>query len=261
MDSGRSRAYKERLLFAGTKVLPYSLLAHVETFARIGLGKGSGTGDIDREVEACLGFLPPDIDAYVALDIGANAGDWTSALLKRSDKAMVYSFEPSLHAYTTLASRFHGDPRQISVPLAIGSKPGPATLWADRSGSGLGSLVQRNLAHLSLDFDHSESIEVDSLDNWCAKSGVQPTLIKLDVEGYELEVIKGGSETLRDVRVLQFEFGGCNIDSRVFFRDLYAALMDLRFNLARITPRGILTLKSYDQSCEVFETTNYVAYR
>ena len=223
--------------------------------------KGLRTGEIAREVEVCLSMMPQGIENFTALDIGANTGNWTSALLEKNNQVAVYSFEPSRQAYEALNLKFRGDERQRSVRLAFGAAPGRATLWADRAGSGLGSLVQRDLAHLGLDFGYQESVEVESLDRWCEEAGVHPSLVKLDVEGYELEVIRGGQKTLQSVSVLQFEFGGCNVDSRVLFRDFYSALRDLGFKLARITPRGTLAITRYDQSCEVFETTNYVAYR
>ena len=48
-------------------------------------------------------------------------------------------------------------------------------------------------------------------------------LLKLDVEGHELEVLRGGVRMFaqRRVKMVSFEFGGCNIDSRTYFRDFY----------------------------------------
>ena len=148
MGSGKTWLRKERLVVAGAKFVPYSLLTRLETFARIGLGKGSGTGEVGREVKVCLSMMPQGIGTFTALDVGANTGAWTSALLEKDNQVFVYSFEPSRQAYEALNLKFRGDERQRSVRLALGTAPGRATLWADRAGSGLGSLVQRDLAHL-----------------------------------------------------------------------------------------------------------------
>lgn len=200
MSSGKTWLRKERLVVAGARFVPYSLLTRLETFARIGLGKGSGTGEVGQEVEVCLSMMPQGIDSFTALDIGANTGAWTSALLEKNHQVVVYSVEPSRQAYEALNLKFLGDERQTSVNLAFGAAPGWATLWADRAGSGLASLVRRDLAHLGLDFGFQESVEVESLDSWCVEAGVRPSLVKLDVEGFELEVIRGAKDASERVR-------------------------------------------------------------
>ncbi len=47
---------------------------------------------------------------------------------------------------------------------------------------------------------------------------VVPILVKMDVEGHELNVLNGRINTLALAQIFQFEFGGCNIDTKVFFK-------------------------------------------
>jgi hypothetical protein len=57
---------------------------------------------------------------------------------------------------------------------------------------------------------------------------------------------------------VQFEFGGCNIDSRTYFRDLWD-LLSPRFDLARIVANGVAPVPRYEERYEIFVTTNFVA--
>lgn len=41
------------------------------------------------------------------------------------------------------------------------------------------------------------------------------------VEGHELDVLAGAEEALKSVQLVQFEFGGCNIDTRTYFQDFF----------------------------------------
>ena len=44
---------------------------------------------------------------------------------------------------------------------------------------------------------------------------------KIDVEGHEMDVLKGIGDKISNIKLIQFEFGGCNIDTRCFFQDFW----------------------------------------
>lgn len=83
--------------------------------------------------------------------------------------------------------------------------------------------------------------------------------MKLDVEGHELAVLKGGKQMLDDgkIHVIQFEFGGCNIDSRTYFQDFFY-LLSPGFRIYRIVKDGLFPIEEYSEDLEVFKTTNYL---
>jgi hypothetical protein len=62
--------------------------------------------------------------------------------------------------------------------------------------------------------------------------------MKIDVEGTEMDVLKGGSDVVEMASLIQFEFGGCNIDTRSFFRDYWDFFTARGFALYRLSPRG-----------------------
>jgi hypothetical protein len=81
----------------------------------------------------------------------------------------------------------------------------------------------------------------------------------MDVEGSELKILEGMGVFIKRIKLIQFEFGGCNIDSRTFFQDFWYYFKKHNFDLFRITISGPKKIKEYSESDEFFKTTNYIA--
>lgn len=225
-------------------------------------GKGSGGFSVDIEAKIAIDFLSRrNIEKLVVLDIGANTGTYSEAILKIAPQTTIFAFEPSSAARKKLENKFLGNSSVRIVPFAVGNSISTETLWSDMPGSGLGSLTKRKLEHINVDFNHSESIEVTTLDSWSDSTNIVPHLIKMDVEGHELDVLKGGHKTLAFAQVVQFEFGGCNIDTRTFFQDFWYLLTAAGFAIYRISAAGPIHISHYTEREECFRTTNYLAVR
>lgn len=225
-------------------------------------GKGSGGFSVDIEAKIAIDFLRrSDIKNPIVLDIGANIGTYSEAILKVSPQATIFAFEPSSVARTQLDKKFAGNNSVEIVSFALGRAQQTLTLWSDTAGGILASLTKRKLDHFGIDFNHSESVEVTTLDSWANTTNVLPNLIKIDVEGHELDVLKGGLETLALAQVVQFEFGGCNIDTRTFFQDFWYLFTEAGFAVYRISEAGPIRISHYSETEECFRTTNYLAVR
>jgi len=243
-----------------TRRLPLSFLEQLESATRVSMGKGWGAGSVREEVAACLSQLPAGSSrGPVALDIGANVGNWTSEMIKASPGSLVCAFEPSSAAFGLLAERFSREQNVRLAKAAVGKEAGKRLLWFDQAGSGLASLTKRKLDHFNIEFNLSEEVEVVTVDQWCEQNGIEPVIIKIDVEGHEMDVLAGAEKTLAHTSVVQFEFGGCNIDSRTYFQDFYYFFREAGFLIKRITPRGLADVPKYREEDEVFQTTNYLA--
>jgi len=87
-------------------------------------------------------------------------------------------------------------------------------------------------------------------------------LLKIDVEGHELDVLRGSRRALERgiVKLIQFEFGGCNLDTRTTFQDFFYLFRDVGFQVGVVQPTGRLQwLANYDEMLEQYRTTNFVA--
>ena len=76
-----------------------------------------------------------------------------------------------------------------------------------------------------------EKVMCNRLDNIIVDQKID--FIKIDVEGNEMRVLYGMEKIIRNIKVLQIEFGGTWIDSRFFYRDLYDYLKKYNFDLLR----------------------------
>jgi FkbM family methyltransferase len=243
-------------------LLPLWLIQIVESSAGNALGKGLGASKKDKydEVYSCLRLYKTQRDKHlVVFDIGANIGEWTDSFLEIYSNIHLYLFEPQRLLYENLIRKYDKSKSITIVHSAIGQKHEWLTLYSDKTGSGLASLVKRNLNHFGIDFEAQELVPVIDLDSFCIKNSVWPDIVKMDLEGYELLALMGGRKALKNVKVCQFEFGGANIDSRTFFRDFYLFFKELDFEIYRNTLKGLQKLTNYDESYEKFAPTNYFA--
>ena len=70
-------------------------------------------------------------------------------------------------------------------------------------------------------------------------------IFKLDIEGHEIDALKGVGEAINYIKIIQFEFGGCNIDTKTYFRDLWFFFKEKNFDLFRISPLGLIKIINY----------------
>jgi len=124
------------------------------------------------------------------LDIGANIGNHSLSFAEHYDKCI--SFEPNPRTYSVLklnselVSNIH--PKNIGLSDHKGELP----LFTDFKNVGASSLRQE----WNKSIDSSCVVPLDTLDNVIA-SNERIGLIKIDVEGYEWFVLKGGEKTIR----------------------------------------------------------------
>jgi FkbM family methyltransferase len=203
----------------------------------------------------------------VIFDVGANVGLYTIALLKllRQRNAKIYSFEPSREAFTKLKKNIQGDSRVASYNMGFGEANKQVTLYRDTQKSHLGfaSVYKRRLDHYGIYMDLKEQVHMRTVDAFCAEQHIKHIdFLKVDVEGNELNVLKGATEMMNkgNIDFIQFEFGGTDIDARTFFQDFYYLLHE-KYKIYRILNNGLYPIHQYKQTQEIFLSSNYLAER
>ena len=104
-------------------------------------------------------------------------------------------------------------------------------------------------------------VTIKKIDDYLAENQISYIdLLKLDIEGNELQALKGAEDSLKNgkIKAIQFEFGTCNIDSRTYFRDFWYLLSD-RYNIYRLLKDSLYPVTYYSEYDEVFATINYYA--
>jgi len=216
------------------------------------------------EVE-CLKYVKTKLNMsnnIIIFDVGANIGDYSKKILEcfSAQKIQLYSFEPSL-AFEKLKTNI-GNKKDVQIiNSGLGEKSSTIKLFYDEPGSSLASLYKRRLYHFNINFDKYEEVKITTIDEFCSLNHIeQIDFLKLDVEGHELKVLEGGRNLLEKgkIKFIQFEFGGCNIDSRTYFWDFFYTLKS-HYQLYRIVKNGLFPINQYQENYEIFKTINYLA--
>jgi len=143
-------------------------------------------------------LLPGDI----VFDVGANVGDKAAGFLARG--VQVVCIEPQPACVAILNSRYGGNANVAIVPKGLGSRVGILEMHINTRAPVLSTFspewMTGRFAHET--WDEKLDIAVTTLDNMVREFGV-PRYLKIDVEGFEYEVICGLS---RRVGIVSFEF-------------------------------------------------------
>lgn len=136
------------------------------------------------------------------LDIGAHKAGYLSFMLAQvGSHGKVYAFEPqtNLFQYITKLKGMFGWNNVTLEHLAISDTAGSVTLFiptnkdAKASSPGATIVDQKDPSN----FGATETVSTQTLDAYCEQHNIKPAFIKIDVEGNELKVFKGGAETLK----------------------------------------------------------------
>jgi FkbM family methyltransferase len=199
----------------------------------------------------------------VVFDVGANAGDYTNALLNSLSKAKIHAFEPSSETYAVLTNRVrHED--GICVMKGMSGQSGKAEFFDyPDSASQHASLHREVLSELH----HANRVrkfeaELTTLDEYCAEQNLRSIeFIKIDTEGHELAVLQGGKQMIETggLPIIQFEFNEMNVISKSSLRDFYKLLES--YDFYRLMPAGLLRLGAYSSRNEIYAFQNILAVR
>ena len=224
-------------------------------FKLIGVGWG-GLRTVGSEVQYVKSIIK---EGTVFIDCGGNIGNYSHEIIKNFNDPEIHIFEPSSRNVDILLKRFSNNKIKIN-DVGLSNKTSTSILFSNESGSGLASLTKRKLDHLDIDFNFEEEIRlIQFKDYWNEEINSEfIDLFKIDVEGHEVDVLKGIGEKISNIKLIQFEFGGCNIDTRTFFQDFWYFFNENNFKIFRISPFGLIELSKYKEIYESFSTTNFL---
>jgi len=157
-----------------------------------------------------LAEFDPKFSAKIIFDVGANIGDVTGRLISNFPDSSIYAFEPGTGAYEVLEQKFGRSQRVRLHRIALDKRDGEG-LFLD-VGKQMGNhLVQAPIANTP-----TVSVPIMSGDSFCAKHGIDYIdFLKIDTEGYDLDVVAGFCSMLNEGRVKYVEVEcTTNLDNR-----------------------------------------------
>ena len=195
--------------------------------------------------------LPMGIDVYediakisevktinTIFDVGANLGQSVDHYLGHLPNATIYSFEPIKIAFDVLKKKTDGLNNVKAFNIALGASPGKSVVkFYDGRDSVLNSLNQQsmNLAEGA----GQQEVEIQTIDEFVRQHNLSTIdLLKIDTEGYEMNVLKGAEEMLKSkkIKLIFAEVGFSEkLDARhTFLSHMVEYLYPLGYHLANI---------------------------
>ncbi|MBC8729037.1 FkbM family methyltransferase [Paraburkholderia sp. UCT2] len=142
-------------------------------------------------------------------DIGANVGFYTLVAQKYFSRLRCVAFEPTPDTFTNLVENLNANEREGGAEascVALSSKSGTAEFGDFGDCSGKNSIVSTSI-HEQDTVKHRIRVPMETLDHRYAER-LGRVIVKIDAEGHETEIIKGGASFFRKNEiVLQVETG------------------------------------------------------
>lgn len=168
----------------------------------------------------------------MVLDIGANNGQFATEIRRILPIAKIISFEPLKDVYAELVKKGKELKQFQAFNFALGNKKGHQTIHRSEF-SPSSSLLPMGQLHKDV-FPHTkktfvEKIEIRRLDDLDIKI-TKPLMVKIDVQGFEDQVIDGGKKIISQADVILTEVSFQKLyDGQALFNDIYQRLHDLGF--------------------------------
>jgi FkbM family methyltransferase len=144
------------------------------------------------------------------IDVGANAGQYASELFRAGFEGFIHSIEPQPEAHYNLKKAALGNDRwKVLEPLAAGDREGVVemTVAGNSLSSSILPMLPRHVqaAPDSAPVGHIQVPQrtIDQLFSGVLNS--RSTLLKIDTQGYEPQVLAGAKDTLKYCRLVQLE--------------------------------------------------------
>ncbi len=175
-----------------------------------------------------------DMNFQTVLDVGANVGQFAAGVHAILPNAAIYSFEPLPDCYLKLVKTMSGVEKFHAFNLGLGAAR--AQMQINRSPWSASSSF-RKMAKLHIEnYPKTEghetvTVPVETLDNMTAGLPmVDPVLLKMDVQGYEDQVLAGGQVTASRAAAVIIEVSFETLyEGQPLFDDIYRLLTAMGF--------------------------------
>jgi FkbM family methyltransferase len=176
------------------------------------------------------------------LDIGANVGQFATLTRRAGFAGRIISCEPLAGAFGELSDRAARDQQWVPLHTAVGRAPGETTINVS-ANSFSSSVLEMTDAHLSSapgsGYISSETVPLTTVRELVAEHAVDPgrTLLKIDTQGYEEEVLAGAGDLVGLFGAIQLELSFVELYAgQLLFDDLYGLMKEKGYQLHSLEP-------------------------
>ena len=193
--------------FSKNRKLPYKILSIFPNFIYENLLKE--IMDVGRNFRTINSHIKKN-NITLVLDVGANMGHYSEGIRMFGYEKKIVAFEPINRLYVLLDEKFENDKKVKVYNLALGNEKKELEInIASNNGSSSSilkpKLVKKEFKNIS--FNKKETIKIQKLDNIINEfsNSKDNIYLKLDVQGFEKNVIEGSLKTLNRIKIIQLE--------------------------------------------------------
>mgnify|MGYP001300989984 CR=1 FL=1 len=184
-----------------------------------------------------------ELDIEKIIDIGAHKGEFLESMLKIEKLSFFYAFEPQKNIFNELNQKFSKNENIKLFNLAIDKEIANKKLKINKL-SMTSSLAEINEKSLYLKFknfltftksnyEEEYDVQTNTADKIFEGISLKKTLLKIDVEGFEMNVIKGSQIKLKEITfvLLENQFGNHYKNNN--FNDVKKILLEQNFIICK----------------------------
>jgi len=182
-----------------------------------------------------------ELDIEKIIDIGAHKGEFLEKMLKIEKVNSFYAFEPQKNIFNELSEKFSKNKKVTLYNFAMDkeitnkklkiNKLSMTSSLAEINEKSLYLKIKNFLTFSKSNFEDEYEIQTNTVDKIFEKISLQKTLLKIDVEGFEKNVIEGSKMKLKEIPFILLENQFGNHYKNNDFEDIIKLLLEQNFKI------------------------------
>ncbi len=201
-----------------------------------------------------------DENSFILINVGANNGQYCDLLIRlfgpEINNLKIYLFEPQEECVDTLKMKYKDFSNIYIYGIGLGDVEDKKEMYSEKKGSVQASVIKNPFSKNPI----QTNISISTLDIFCQANSIENIdCLIMDVEGFEMNVLKGAENLIKNkmVGIIQFEHGSINsIKNKKYLLDFFDILPN--HDIFHIKQNGISKI-NYRPELEIFYNTNYLA--
>tara|TARA_A100000164_G_scaffold362853_1_gene379275 strand:+ start:205 stop:1029 length:825 start_codon:yes stop_codon:yes gene_type:complete len=171
-------------------------------------------------------------------DVGANIGSYSLLARKINKKCLIFAFEPVPETFVYLQENV-SNKNIKTFNIALGSNVKAEKMLVSKD-SKLSTLLLENSHLANKEDSHYVCVKVITGYEFLKTNNdlSEISLLKIDTEGYESEVLKGFKKIISRINVIQFEYGKANLFAKYFLKDYFNDYSS-EYHIGKLYPNGV----------------------
>jgi FkbM family methyltransferase len=217
--------------------------------------------DMERNGEMRVLHALRVLDPRVVFDVGGHVGHWSTLVAGLYPECTIHAFEVVPATFARFVANTGAMPAIVANRVGLSDEAGEIAISVSPNTSdSTACKIPAMKIHDSY-YDQVVQGRVIKGSTYVADRDIERIdLLKIDVEGMDLKVIRGFEDRLDAVRAIQFEYGIFNIGSHDLLGDFCSYLSDRGFVVGKIFPRHVAWF-DYHFTKELFHGGNFLAVR